>query len=253
MIQKVLSAKTIGDVMKCSGKFENTNDTKVAYRRLTLLVHPDKNLHDGATDAFKVLQHAHDSLNKCKSSNTKTLEIKRRKVNASVHSPPKVISVQTGKKILSRITTCSSKRMDMRTKLFTISNVPNGLSKHVTEVLNTCWEKRGDNGDIPDPEGGVVKLQCIKQVKSSYHWFKEVTLKERSGEHNICTEDKIDLNISVKSIRERTDDNNGWKDSIEVDLEDGCMNLKDNSQINGEYVFKRWNVMKSYIDLLFNN
>ena len=84
--------------------------------------------------------------------------------NASVCSPPKVISVQTGKPMQSRITTCSSKRMDMRAKLSTISNVPNGLSKHVTQVLNTCWEKRGANGDIPDPEGGVVKLQCIKCI-----------------------------------------------------------------------------------------
>ena len=57
IVQKVPFAKTIGDVMQCSGKFEGVQDTKVAYRKLTLLLHPDKNLHEGATQAFKKLQY----------------------------------------------------------------------------------------------------------------------------------------------------------------------------------------------------
>ena len=52
-IDKVYHAKTIGDVLGTEYK-----SLKVAFRKMSLLLHPDKNSHPGATEAFKKLQHA---------------------------------------------------------------------------------------------------------------------------------------------------------------------------------------------------
>ena len=75
-----------------------------------------------------------------------------------------------------------------------------------------------------------------------------------------------DLNITVKNIREKTDDGNGWKDCIEVDLKvvedgregeeciEGCMRRLEKSsksQMTGEKLAHRWRIMKNCIDVLF--
>ena len=207
----MLKAKTIGTVMECSGEFYNSKCLKIAYRKLSMLLHPDKNCHAGATEGFKILQHANENLMKCEPTSMAALKVDKIKSNVTKTYPPKVISVKTGKKIIRKITTISSKDMDMRSKLSTIVEDPDGLSQHVRQVLNTCWEKREANGDIPVPEGtSSVRVNCIKQVKAAFHWFKEVQL---GGSQN------IGLNITVKTIREKTDDDNGWKDCVEVDLE----------------------------------
>ena len=44
----------------------------------------------------------------------------------------------------------------------------------------------------------------------------------------------------------------GRKASLEVDLEDSLLNSKDSSKFTGECVWKRWILMKEYIDKLFN-
>lgn len=245
-MERVLNAKTIGEVMKCSGRFKKLSDAKIAYLTLSKLLHPDKNLHEGSTDAFKILQNANEKMVKNEPLSTMVLEIKRSSVHSTTAStPPKVISVQSKKKIISRITTCSAARMDIRAKISTASNVPNGLSEHVEKVINDCWEKRNKNGDIPVPEEGRIKLQCVKQVKSSFHWIKEIELDE-------MPQQTIVLMITVKEVREKTDDGNGWKDSLEVDLEDTSLNSMDSSKFTADVLWKRWKLMKEYIDRLFD-
>ena len=233
--------------MKCSGKFDNLNNEKIAYHTLSRLLHPDKNLHKGASDAFKILQNAHEKLENHYPLSTKVLEIKKSFGSSEkFSSPPKVISVQTKKKILCRITTLSGKKMDIRAKLTAIENAPNGLSEYVTSVLNDCWEKRNKNGDIPLPDEGVVKLQCVKQIKSSFHWLKEIKPIDQ-------TDEGIDLMITVKEVREKTDDGNGWKDSLEIDIEDILLNSMDHSKFTAECLWRRWKLMKDSIALLFDN
>ena len=245
-MKRVLNARSIGEVMKCSAKFQTLSNAKIAYLDLSRLLHPDKNLHEGATDAFKILQDANAKLAKKEPLSTKALEIKRSSVpSTTAYTPPKVISVQSKKKIISRITTCSAKRMDIRAKISTASNVPDGLSEHVKKVLNDCWEKRNKNGDIPVPEVGMIKLQCVKQVKSSFHWAKEIELDE-------IPQQTIVLMITVKEVREKTDDANGWRDSLEVDIEDASLNSMDGSKFTADILWKRWKLMKKYIDTLFN-
>ena len=235
--------------MKCSKKFKKLSDAKIAYHTLSRMLHPDKNLHKGATEAFKILQDANDKLMKKEPLSRETLEIKeffdQSTTAPSIAKPPKVISVQTKKKLISRITTLSGKQMDFRAKLSTASNTPDALSEHIKKVLNNCWEKREKNGDIPVPDEDVMKLSCLKQIKSSFHWLKELRPDETFPQG-------AELIITVKEVRERTDDSFGWKDSLEVDLEDSLLNSKDSSKFTGECVWKRWILMKEYIDKLFN-
>ena len=228
----------------------------MAYRKLSLLLHPDKTCHSGATEAFKILQHANDNLLICQPPSMAALKINKDDISVTISNPPRVISIQTGKKTISKITTISSKKMDMRTKLFTMVEDPDGLSQHVLKVLNDCWERREVNGDIAGPEGTPgVEINCIKHVKSAFHWYKEVQL---IGAQN------VGLNITVKEVREKTDDDNGWMDCIEVDLKfseddinDGRSTLAseryDRPQMTSEDLVNRWVVMKNYIGALFGN
>ena len=57
-LDNVLRAKTIGEVLDT-----NTN-YKLAFRKLSLLVHPDKNFHPEATEAFKKVQNAYEEFKK---------------------------------------------------------------------------------------------------------------------------------------------------------------------------------------------
>ena len=121
--------------MKCSKKFKKLSDAKIAYHTLSRMLHPDKNLHKGATEAFKILQDANDKLMKKEPLSRESLKIKeffdQSTTSLSTATPPKVISVQTKKKLISRITTLSGKRMDFRAKLSTASNTPDALSEHI--------------------------------------------------------------------------------------------------------------------------
>ena len=76
------------------------DNIKVSYKKLSLKVHPDKNCHPGATNAFKKLNDAHQRLSQGGYNGSEpALKITQSSGSESVLSgnPPKVISVTTNK------------------------------------------------------------------------------------------------------------------------------------------------------------
>ena len=87
-IERVFRATTVGEVLA------GTGSPKLIYRKLTMLLHPDRNSHPGAREAFKKLQHAYETISAGKSKLTNALQIKRPKAESS-SKPPKVLNVKT--------------------------------------------------------------------------------------------------------------------------------------------------------------
>ena len=59
-IAYVLNAKTVEEVFQFG--IAKTSNIKVLFKKMSMLVHPDKNLHLNATEAFKVVNHAYKEL-----------------------------------------------------------------------------------------------------------------------------------------------------------------------------------------------
>ena len=157
-VQKVFMASTIGEVLD-----SNTNH-KLAYKKLSLLVHPDKNSHPGATEAFKKVQHAFTEFNNGNWADYPALQIEQAKPK-TVGKPPKVVSVKTKTKKVSKITLFSEQALDLRASLTAFEEDVERLTGHVRDVLNENWERRDAGGGIPTPGGDTgIFVQMIKQV-----------------------------------------------------------------------------------------
>ena len=201
-IERVFKAKTVGEVL------EGTGSAKLVYRKLTLLLHPDKNSHPGATEAFKKLSDAYEAVKSGKSRSTPALAIDAPE-NGPESKPPKVISVKTAKTKICTVTTFSAALLDVRASLVTYASDPNGLSRHVRTVLNSCWDKRDSRGGIPSPDGKTgVYISCVKQVTASHIWAKEVETHLGTA---LCE-------VTVKEIREKIDNQAEWQECVEVDM-----------------------------------
>ena len=109
-VEKVFQAKTIGEVL--SGNEKPT----ILYKKISLLVHPDKNSHPGATEAFKKVQHAFEKIKEGNCKIFPALEITSVKRDV-ISKPPKVMSVRTKKKKISNITFFSGQILDLRASL----------------------------------------------------------------------------------------------------------------------------------------
>ena len=59
-IAYVLNAKTVEEVFQFGTA--KTSNIKVLFKKMSMLVHPDKNLHLNATEATKVVNHAYKEL-----------------------------------------------------------------------------------------------------------------------------------------------------------------------------------------------
>ena len=200
-IERVFRATTVGEVLA------GTGSPKLIYRKLTLLLHPDKNSHPGATEAFKKLQHAYETISGGKSKLANALKITSPKA-ASNGKPPKVLNVKTDKTKICTLTTFSDAALDLRASLVTYAKDPDGLSQHVRNALNECWEKRDSEGGIPLPDGKTgICINCIKQVTASHIWAKEITTS-----HGTYL-----LEAAIKEIREKTDKQKNYENCLEVD------------------------------------
>merc|ERR1719322_178685 len=258
IVQKILECETIGEVMKCSdrsGTLTLLRYRKLAFRKLSLLVNPDKNKHPRAADAFKVLNDANEKLMNGNSVSDKCLKLKAEEVIPTT-LPPKIISVKKRNKNYAFISTISSKSIDLRAKLRSYNKENgNSLPKHITDALNKCWEQRKPNGDIPVPKGtDMIHVDCIKQVKEAYYWTKELKLEEC----NIM----VDFHINVKYIRESTEHGlnpeGSWQDIMEIDfkIDDIDTNLNNSDEdycsrsdewnkpsLTGKKLFQYWNLI----------
>ena len=158
-MEKVLQAKTIGEVL------DGNLNTKIAFRKLSLLIHPDKNSHPGATEAFKKLNHACEEINRGKWPDCPALQVHQSKTS-SPEKPPKVVSVKTKKRKISNITFFSGQLLDIRASITVFEEDIEKLTDHVKDVLNSSWESRDKEGGILTPGGDTgLYIQMIKQVK----------------------------------------------------------------------------------------
>eukprot|EP00092_Neocalanus_flemingeri_P000553 GFUD01000587.1.p1 GENE.GFUD01000587.1~~GFUD01000587.1.p1 ORF type:complete len:544 (+),score=139.17 GFUD01000587.1:25-1632(+) len=197
-IENVFKAKTIIEVMGNTHMYP-----KIAFHKLSLLLHPDKNSHPGSTDAFKKLQHAYQEMTAGKSHSTNALNIgKVPATKANVIRPPKVISVKVQKRKVANITFFTSNILDMRMALTTFKEDPNKLTNHVKDVLNECWDNRD-----PDGKSGIY-IQCLKQVTAGHIWVKPIETKY--GE--------AILELKIKEMREKVENQKDWQECVEIDM-----------------------------------
>ena len=171
-IDKILSCETIGEVFPGVKK----EKLKINFFMQSKLLHPDKNLHEGATDAFKVLQDAHEKLAKGDPPTAKVLAVEARSKKSSSSKnakPPKVIKIRTDKIRLCTLTTVSERNLDVRATLVGFDEDKENLSQEVKDILNRCWDQRDEHGNLPMTTG-TLNIQSIKQATEVHDWFKEI-------------------------------------------------------------------------------
>lgn len=199
-IENIFNAKTIGEVI------ENSTKPKITFRKLSLLVHPDKNSHPGAAEAFNKLQHAFNELTSGKWTDYPVLQIDQTvKSKENLIKPPKVVSVRTKNKKINNVTFFSSQYLDMRASITVFEEDVEKLTDHVRDVLNSSWEERDSEGCIPTPEGNTgLYIQMAKQITSGYVWAKEV------GD--------VMLEVRVKRMRKKEALSEDWQECLEIDF-----------------------------------
>ena len=203
-IEDVFKARTIHEVMGNTHLYP-----KIAFHKLSLLLHPDKNSHPGATDAFKKLQHSYQEMSSGKSNSTKSLDIGNVPQPKTDIKPPKVITVKVQKRKVANITFFSSRILDMRVALTTFREDPTRLTNHIRDVLNECWDKRDPEGGILTPEGrSGIFIQCLKQVTAGHIWVKPI--ETEYGEAVI--------EVRVKEMREKIENQRDWQECVEIDM-----------------------------------
>ena len=84
-IAYVLNAKTVEEVFQFGTA--KTSNIKVLFKKMSMLVHPDKNSHLNATEASKVVNHAYKKL--C-DGNPKASALKISNLATENKKPPKV-------------------------------------------------------------------------------------------------------------------------------------------------------------------
>ena len=203
-VENVYKAKTIQEVM---GK--NNLNPKISFHKLSLLLHPDKNSHPGATEAFKKLQHAYEKIKAGERFGTRALDIGDPPQPKKTIIPPKVISVKTKKKRVANITFFTAGILDTRVSLTTFQEDPNTLTSHIKDVLNQCWEKRDAEGGIPTPDGtSGIFMKCLKQVTAGHIWVKPIETEYGDAV----------IEVKVKEMREKIEHQKEWQDCVEIDM-----------------------------------
>ena len=201
-IERVFQARTVGEVLTGTGSLI------LIYHRLTMLLHPDKNSHPGAKKAFKKLRHAFETISEEKSKDAPALEIKNLGTESS-KKPPKVLRVKADKTKICTVTTFSGATLDLRASLVRYADDLYGLSQHVINALNECWEKRDSEGgmSLPD-EKTYIYIKCIKQVIARHIWVKEIAMSRGT----------YLFKVDVKEIRKITDKQKNYENCLEVDM-----------------------------------
>ena len=110
------------------------------------------------------MQHAFTELKNGKWDEYPALQVEQAK-HKTVGKPPKVLSVKTKKKKISKITLFSEQALDLRASLTVFEEDAERLTEHVRDVLHENWERRDESGGIPTPGGDTgIFVQMIKQV-----------------------------------------------------------------------------------------
>ena len=239
-IERIMDAKTIGEVLDFSAS--SAASLKQKYYKLTLSVHPDKNSHPGANEAFKKLGDAFEKLKSGKFRNFPALEVTMPPVEEE-KIPPKVVKVRTNKIRLCVVTTLSDKKLDFRGTLVGFEDDKEQLTGVIRNVVNSCWEQRDDQGKIAS-EYHDIHVESIKQVLEMHKWIKEIPLNEKD-EHG----ETAILEIGVKKLREKSRSDSIWQDCAEIDLK-----LEyERKTMTGEILAKEMLILKMWAERLLKN
>ena len=238
-ISKIMNATTIGQVLEISHSLQKL---KVQYFKLSKYVHPDKNLHPGATQAFKKLGDAYERAKKGCSLQARALEIQCKSAVSECLKPPKVVKVKSKKIKACAISILSEKTLDMRATLVRYRIVKEELEKSVRDALNTSWEHRDISGRIPSLSSNQsITITSIKQVLEKHNWVKEIPFVTASSETAI-------LKVSVKKMREKSGTDTKWNDCLEVDFKLSTGN--DNDHLDEYVLAKKTMEIKRWIECL---
>ena len=244
-IRKILDAATIGDVMGIS----NYDKLKTVYLRMSFTVHPDQNLHPGATEAFKKLNDAYEKLTAGEPLNSKSLLVENNAhkdaTEDSKKLPPKVVSVKANKIRMCVATTLSAKDLDVRGTLIGYEEDKENLSDHVREAMNLCWDKRDSSGKIPTPEGKhQIHIRSIKQVLEVNDWVKEIPYAYGGDKTAL-------LEIKIKKLRETFDRDAKWYECVTIDLELKNCESNKREHLTGESLAREMIELKKWVELIF--
>lgn len=207
-VERIYEAQTIGEVLN----LQHVKNAKIAFRKLSQLVHPDKNCHPGATEAFKKVKHAFDEVNKGSSSSMKAIRIEQ--VPQAKSKPPKVVSVKYEKRRVANMTFITENRMDLRASLTTFKEDETKLSEHVRTALHDGWDKRDSEGGISVPgQTSRICINCTKQIIRCQTWSKSVDTEQ--GE--------VVILVRMKEMREKIGDGDwklktDWQECLEIDV-----------------------------------
>ena len=243
-IRKILDAATIGDVMGIS----NYDKLKTIYLRMSFTVHPDQNLHPGATEAFKKLNDAYEKLTAGEPLNSKSLLVENNAHKDSTEDskklPPKVVSVKANKIRMCVATTLSAKDLDVRSTLIGYEEDKENLSDHVREAVNLCWDERDSSGKIPTPKGKQqIHIRSVKQVLEVNDWAKEIPYAYGGDKTAL-------LEIKIKKLRERSDKDAKWNECVAIDLELNC-EFNKREHLTGESLAREMIELKKWVERIF--
>ena len=243
-IRKILDAATFGDVMEIS----NRDNLKTQYHRMTLNVHPDQNLHPGATEAFKKLNDAYKKLTTGEPLNSKSLLVENNAHKDSTEDskklPPKVVRVKTRRIRMCVVTTLSATDLDVRGTLIGYEEDKENLSDHVREAVNLCWDQRDSSRKIPTAEGKhQIHIRSIKQVLEVNDWVKEIPYAYGGDKTAL-------LEIKIKKLREKSGNDVNWNECVEIDLELNCESIN-REHLTGESLARKMIELKKWVERIF--
>merc|ERR1712226_581361 len=243
-IDKVLGAKSIGEVFPGVEQ----SKLKMSYLKQTRLLHPDKNLHAGAADAFKVLKDAYEKLTDGSRPSEPVIRVESSISFGSSGSrdskPPKVIEVRSNKLRLCTLTTVGDNDFDLRGSLVGFEEEDVNLSNEVRDIVNKCWDERGASGKLPMSSGGSLFIQSVKQAVEIHNWFKEIQFEGRSQM----------LQVKVKKLRLKQRMEMDWESAVEVDFKFPTDPQNKNcTKFTAKQLTREFLVLKEWADKLMSN
>ncbi|XP_023348834.1 uncharacterized protein LOC111717566 [Eurytemora carolleeae] len=224
-IKQILSAKTLNDVLPAGSSL------KMSFKKMSLKVHPDKNSHPGAKDAFKKLNDAFERLSTGSRGSEPALEITSTPSRLT-GKPPMVISATYNFTKVSTVTMVTEKELDIRAYLNSFDTEEDELSERIKNVLNNYWENMDSKGWIADPDGRtVLKVELVKQIQDRIYYAKEVIFQ---GKPEI-----LEVVFYKMRIKLYGDD---WSERQEIDINFG----DSSSSFTGHELAERFQFVKNW-------
>ncbi|KAJ8601682.1 hypothetical protein CTAYLR_007469 [Chrysophaeum taylorii] len=170
-LRQVAQAETYFEILGV-GSTPTDREVKVAFRKLALLVHPDKSTHPAGNDAFEVLSAAYEELRTEKKRSRYRLLGPPSKPKTRVDSRSLVPSLKKFRSLERKLAFFEVLRpetqADFRTTLETEASPGNSpVDREMLRAVEDAWEKRTENEPIVCRDGTALKMNSKKYVTSS--------------------------------------------------------------------------------------